>query len=704
MARLYLIFLGFAIFAFLLKFSYSQLSIDVYSEVNNSREWIFYGDNIIVEIKNCSSSDLLILENNEDKLFIRNPSNKIKLTPEDYKSQSFKLEVYCGNESANISVNTSLLDFKLESIENNYLNEKVKIGFDFLIKGELVDIRNFTVSFSYTNDFKLRLENNVYYLEFFADKLSNATEKISVTHIPSGRVFTLSFPLEIKNPLDMEIYYEDKIYYPESNITIKLLPKFKDSYLSLNQINLRAFLNDKEIYNFYECSDKICLDVSSSQVGEQNLIITLEYNNFKIAKTLKIKIGKLEQIKFYDIDGNPLNVEFLIGNQKYNIVGNGSILFLPGIYNLTLRMPSLELKIYNVNLQSLEDSLRIYPISLKENKLKILNFFVFESNLNFELAKVKIYYDETKVKKEERIIAIRCLDFSKNERKCNDYKIFNYNQNLVSNFVEFEISKVEYFGLIEKKSLNLQYSLNKNEYNFNEDIVIKGIVSDEEGKPQESEVIVRFLDQTKLVKTKDGMFEISLKSPSYEGTFPLSIKTSNQLFENVEERTNITVRPKIELSISPNSIRIKNESEFYIILTNLAQIPLLNISISSSKSIVIPNFIEKMEINEERRLKIANFSFDSNPLIINLFVKTGYRDFNFEIPIYFDKIGETSPEEKNNPSITGQFYFPLISDLSKETVLALVFSVIILGISIVYSRKKKEEGIFAKGYLKNKFK
>ncbi|MEM5828123.1 MAG: hypothetical protein QW197_01295 [Candidatus Aenigmatarchaeota archaeon] len=702
MVRNYLIFL-----IFFLSFYYLALSqeIDYYNTYNS--KFIFYGDDIIIKINNCTPKLITIERSDGTKQFITNPSTEIKLSLSDYKTQKFNIIVNCEENNTIIEkeIFTNKLDFEVLEIQDNYLNEFTKIKLLIRMNDRILDISNFSLSFSFTQDFKLESDNNYYYLTFFANKIFDNIAKISLRHELSEREFEKTFRLSILHPLKLLIYFDDKkVYFPNSNVTIQLEAFYKDEKLYLSNVSLFAIYGSNQLSNFYECGDKICIDL---QLGEDSSWITfvLKYNGYEIKNFTYVKIGKIGTTNFFDLDSNPLSIEMIIDNERYLLKGQQTFLFLPGIKNITLRIQNLEINLINVKLENFEDSIRIYPISINEKNLKILSFYAFQTNLEFEKALAKIYYNERSVVNEQRIIAIQCTDFSLNDKVCKEYKKLDSERNMVSNYLTFEIPSNSFFGILEKKQLKTQYSLNKNEFYFNENIIIRGIVFDEESKNQESEIVLKFLDRSYKTKTKNSVYEFVISSPNIEGNYKIEIYSNNEFFDNFNESIQISVIPKADLIIIPNSLRVSaNQSYAFLTIKNVGQVNLKNIKITSDKTIVDPNYFNEISVNEEKTIKLLGFLRNSNPEILKFRIETDRKTFEFEIPVYYDIIQEQ--QNVTQTSIpTGQFLaLPQINlNLSNELIWSVIISVMIILFSILYSKKSKRESLYGKTFLKRKF-
>lgn len=667
----------------------------------------FFGDEISVKIT-CPESftlDKIILtrRDNSQRIY-QNPSDQIILTSEDYVLSSFNLTAICSKENLTISntitFNLNILNFSIVRILNNYTNEEISIVLviDLIVNGNRVNLspENFTLTFSFTNNFKLERIGNNFFINFSSSRPINSIENISIYLKEFSRTFSRSFRLIISNPLSSNIILdENKVFFPEETIKVPIEVFYKGTRLSSSSVSISVF--NARLNKIFDCENYICLDITLPK--ETTFInINVRYGNHLLEIRRQVNIGKIGYVNFVDYDNKPISIILRVDNFQYSLSGNQTFLFLPGIKNITLKYRNAEIYMFNVNLSEFDDSIRFYSLEVNERNLRILDFFVFETNLQYEKILTRIYYDEKRVDYESRISAIFCEEFSLKDKACKNWKTKSFTQNNISNFIEFEISSIRYFGIYEKSELRLSYSLNKQKFYFDDRIFISGIVVDNFGRFQNVELKVNFLDKNYNIRTQNGRFELSLISPRNEGEYYITIFSEDVLFINFREKIKITVEPKVEISLLTQSIKISNKDDIsFIEIKNTGQKDLENLIILTENCKADREKIDKFYVSETIKIKLFNFSALSNPQIIKLIIKNSDEEFVFQIPVYFE-VFKNQTNVRNFP--TGQFV--LVFDNSTYISLAISFFIILF--AVVVSRKKSEgQKLYGKSFLKRKF-
>ncbi|MEM0324776.1 MAG: hypothetical protein QXW35_02650 [Candidatus Aenigmatarchaeota archaeon] len=688
----------------LLTFSQESINIDFFPTD------AFLGDNINISVS-CPTDYILdkiviSIDNGLQRIFI-NPKNQLTLKYEDYLSQDFNVTAICFNEIQNINISKTIrislhvLNFDILEISNNYLNEETSIKFILNLKESwsnkprVMDPSEFDIKFSFTDNFKLDRIGYYYYLKFVSSKEINKIETISVFLRNFSRTFSKNLNLVINNPLQANVDLEDKIYYPESSIIVAMDVSFKGNKLSSNNISIEV--ENAKLNNFFDCNNRICINITLPAEAS-TIKFRVRYNMHWIDVKKTVNIGKLGVCNFFDYDNNPITITLKIDDLQYSLSGNQTFLFLPGKRNITIKYKNAEIRMINVNLKDFDNSIRFYPINLNEKNLKILDFFVFETDLEFEKIIARIYYDERKIDSEEMVYPIFCKEISLKDKSCKKFEVRVFTKNTISNYIEFEIFNKSYFGVFEKLSLKIQYSLNKPKYYLNEQILLRGIVIDSTGKPQDINFKASFNGKVYTIQTQNGRFELILSSPSIEGNYTLLLFSESDFFVNFREVINIVTEAKIELTLLNTSIELSDfENEKIIEIKNSGQKELENIYLFSEGCEVDTRKIDRIMVGESIKIKLFNFTRKSNPEIIKLKLKNNISEFSFDIPVFYIT---NQKELKSNNYLTGNF----VLILDNNTYISILISIIIITLSIFFSRKRKNnEKVIGKTFIKRKF-
>jgi hypothetical protein len=577
-------------------------------------------------------------------------------------SNTFYVIVHCDNTPLYFECTLPKVDLKIINARR-YENFAI-VEFEFLVNDSYPEITDFSIFLSCSEKKIEKIyKDTTLKIEFIPLRdFCNLT----IFYYPLNRSFSKTFYLEKYDPISYNIYYQDTVE-ENSNHTIKFEVFFEKE--KVNNANIKVFYKDKTFYS-YPCHDYFCVDIIAPKESSE-INFEIEYNGIKKQGSFYLRVLKKGFISFFDLDGNSISAEIFIGNRKFRIDGNGTVLFERGKNNITIKILNAEISMINCYVDDISNSFRFIPIKTNDN-LKILRAYRFENSLNCEDIVANLYYNEREVTSEDRILALECLNFDLKNLKCKEWKEIKSNIDKIGNKVEIE-PKNEVFGIFEKKDLRIQYSISKKELFYNENFVIRGILIDEDGNLVDGKIIVDFLGK-KEINTNNGQFEVSLRTPNFTSEINLTILTAVDFYNNVKVIEKIRVFPKIELIVLTKSL---NESYRILEILNSGQIRLKNISVECIKCDFEKNTIDEIYVGEIKKLEVKNFTRDSNPTIIKIVLKVNEKVFEYEIPVFF--------ESKKEENVLPTSYFVLTFNKLYLIPLA-IFLIILIFIS---ARKKK---------------
>jgi len=616
--------------------------------------------------KNGTIEYVEILSSIYNPIYFTGEINFVEIDENDYNylSKKFRVIISCNSSIYSFDCDLPIIDFKILSAKKT--DKIARVEFSFLVDGNLVNVENISIYLSCSQQKTLKLTKltNSYLLEFSTTENSCS---LDIFYKNLNRTFSKIFYLEEYDPISYNVYYQDSVEQ-FSNQTIKFEVFYEGKRVDYANITFYS-LN----FSSYKCSDFICVDIIAPEKSS-NIFFEIDYKGFKKKGYLYLKILKKGYLSFFDLNGNPLNAEITINDRKYVINGKGSVLFEEGKNNLTIKILNFEINLINCNIFEINNSINFYPLDLKE---KTFSYF-FQKSLECEDSFIRFYYNKRDFKNENRIGVFECKKIDSKNLKCNEWKEIDRNIDRINSFVEFKILS-NLFSIFEKKDLRIQYSISKKSLLFNEIFNVNGVVIDEDGNLIDTDLIVEFIEKYKI-STKNGIFEISLKTPNISSQFNLKIYTDSVFYNNAEVFERINVFPKIELIVLTKSL---NESYKSLEILNSGQTKLENVLLECIKCELEKNTIDEIDVGEIKKLEVKNFTRDSNPTIIKIVLKTNEKVFEYEIPVFF----ESKKEEKVLP--TSHF----VLTFNKLYLIPLAIFLIIL---IFFSTKRKTNKLLFK--------
>ncbi|HDM05820.1 MAG TPA: carboxypeptidase regulatory-like domain-containing protein [Candidatus Aenigmarchaeota archaeon] len=435
------------------------------------------------------------------------------------------------------------------------------------------------------------------------------------------------------------------------------------------------------------------------------------------------------------IHGAKLTFENLETGEIYSrttdALGKYSVDLLPGRYNVLLEFSNLraDLKDVKINKDTLGDiggeliKYDSFGASGVIEGFKVTKVVVLEFGLPFEKAYLVIPYDDRYVYDENQLKVFECKNWNFGARRCVgnwsevDSKVYP-----TRNRVEFNVSSLSAFVLGEKKQLSFYtLSLNKEEVNMGDTIVITGKVVDSEGKGVEGvNLEFSFPDfgiNSSTITTTGGVFSGTITAPYKDGVFKLVVRANKGPYSPAVEEKPIKVTKKGDFSIIlPDVVNVilDQPQEINLTLVNSGQLDLEKIKIrvsgiSTDFFNLIPPEINLLKPNEQKKITMR-FMFTSENCgekcsqyyLVSLGVEATTslgekisKGGSFTVKL----LPPQKPEEKEEgqlnlklPSLTGLFVLP--KSLNNQTNLMIVVAVILLVVAVISKMKipRRREG------------
>lgn len=317
-----------------------------------------------------------------------------------------------------------------------------------------------------------------------------------------------------------------------------------------------------------------------------------------------------------DIKLKSINFEEKI---KTDNTGYYSAVIPPATYTIEILFPQFQAKLINVGLNSNDDSLELiqniiqydYFESKDTDSKKIV---VLEVALPIESAHLNIPYSDTEFTDEDKIMVYQCKKWDYNERICDhDWEDIEATIDTKRNLISIYTESLSAFSIFEKKSINLDISLDKDRYYLEEKLNLNGKLLDEQLNAITDATITYSLGDIsgKVTTDSNGDFSATFNAPKKEGTFDLNVEARKDPYL-IKKTIGMTTYRKKSLTIStPSSPTVDLDIPSYITFTlsNTGQSAVSDITLSASE---IPggwyqlssSKIDRLDVGERQEIEM----------------------------------------------------------------------------------------------------
>jgi len=697
------------------------------------------GTNSYIEIYGEDNSTIIA------NLTYNSISNSFDLTLPNYyftEPNNFTAITYCSkeNETVNQTINFSYSKFEYEydiSPSTIYKGDLVEVSVQ-VYKND-VDISN-SIDISlevYLNNSKVSCPYNyesgkgrVIYL----DTSTLAGSYLLTVIITYDRISkTISIPFTVNDPIDFKINSISTTQLSSNStfkLTITALERGNPIQLDENSVSVKIDNTNCKLISITPSGNSYILTLTAPNLSPDiyTLTATLNYGTYTYYDTTTVYYPINIEGRFIDQNGKSIStkITFYSNDQKILEIytdssGKYSGKISPGTYDIKFEFPQATLILEDVDIDSFEDPLKyLYISSTDIEGFNVVGLYVFETDLSYAHASLKLEYDEKNVLDESLIKAYKCEKWNSGKQICVDkWKEIDFVLDDVRNVVEISSNSLSAYALITLRSLNVDFELNKDVYHLKDLIGIRGIVKDEYNN-QIGNVNVSVFSGTKIYSTTltdiNGLFTLEFLAPQKEGIYSYILKARKDPFISFNKTFQIKVEKSKDVSIVfPGTIRIyqgKNLSQ-EVKVVNIGQADLEDLEIaldgiSSEYYLKLPK-IEHLESGSEKSVYI-NFVIPSNATPTTLAATLKVLSQNFTKKKTFGlTILEKNETKESKP--TGYFIKINFESIPNEVVYLLIIAIVSFSISIILKRRKRGEKkvneslrylIELKNYLENR--
>jgi hypothetical protein len=602
-----------------------------------------------------------------------------------------------------------------------YLNDKIEI--DVSVRKNNIPIAPpENVSFLITLNDEPKIPSSIPYdpvkgwIIYLDSPASTGSYNLKLTTI-YDRVNTTSIStINVNEPIQFSMTNIDKTWVKNNDtITMQIQAFDRGSKISLNSNNLAVQIGSTyaTIVSITPTSNYYTVSVlaPSQSGGSYPITAMLSYNGYTYTASNTIYYTTLISGKILDADGNGVSTEirFYSGDiLKLRIYtdANGAYsgYIPPGTYDVEAIFPDATLYLYDVDASSFSDSIRHYSLpSVDVPGLNIAGLHVFEVASTFSRAYIEMRYDESKVDNENLLDVYKCEDWSTGKRICNGYwEEIAFTPDTVRNIMSVNTTSFSAYAIGNVKTLSIDYTLDKGQYNLNDPMKLRGQTVDEYKNPVPNATVRVYIRGTGInFQTKsdnNGLFNFEFISPGTEGVYTLFLSAEENPYMNFNTTKTIElVRSKDISIVFPDTLKIKEGENLNqeLRIVNIGQSDLygLNISLTGVPDqyyTIIGPVIEKLASGETKTISIAfnipsNASLGTSSATLNVSNSGVSKEKIFGFTILSSN--QTQIENVNN-TITGWFSKVSMPKIDLRIVYVTIFAVICFSLAFVLKKRK----------------
>lgn len=498
----------------------------------------------------------------------------------------------------------------------------------------------------------------------------------------------------------------------KDNITVNLKFLENGNIIDMNKnvVDIKIGSTDAEIKGLYKQSDGsfnaeiVAPDISA---GTYDMVAYfyhegLTYSdsstvNYVVSLSGNVVTGS--QIKF--IQNNQTKLEITLDSY-----GDYSGFLPPGTYDVEVVFPQSRLYFYQAVINSFDDPIKYrYSDNAAIPGIRNAGLFVYEVAFSYSSVDIEINYIERNVLNEDNLKIFKCSNWNSGKETCNSNWIeMSSEMDRIRNKARISSTSLSTFVIGEIKSLNADFNLDKNQYNIDDVIKVKGIVKDEDRTSVSNATIDVYIKNTqissKITTDDNGIFSLDVPTPKNEGEYELILKARKQPYNSFEKSKIFELtKSKSVLIDFPDTIKIAKGGNFTqaFSLMNNGQADINNLKIYFEG---IPesyyNFSENVSLKSEER-KTFDLKFS-----IPFYAESGISSATLKIEgnnISQEKVFGLSVLEKNESKnetlpttglVTG-ITLPEINYL--DIIYIVAFAIVCFSLAIVLKKRKiKESG------------
>jgi len=637
---------------------------------------------------------------------------------------TYNITLYCENlnDENKTDSKTFTVDELNSSIENispspGYIGDEIEIDVNVKVNDiplEPPEIVNFTVYFNDQekplNSFSYDTDNDWWILRIDAPS-STGTYDVDVVTKYDEVISNSSITTEIKQPLQFDLLnISNSWVMPDDKITLTFKGLFKGSAIDLKKeyLNIKIVSDVCSIQSISQVGNYSYVEILAPNLspGKHNLNINFSYMDF--VKDISEKIEYVLSISgsILDSDDEAVDTELRFENDEIDETfvteSNGSYSgHLPiGVYDLELIFPNSKLFLDDVTIEEFNNPIKFDKTTteISIQGIDIVDIFVYEIALNYSDVYLEIEYDDSKIFDENNIVVYKCENWNFGKKTCSgDWNLIDPEIDKVMDLVKVNTTTLSAFLIGYKREMNLEFSLDKDEYFLKDTIKITGTVKDNDRSPiQDVEIKMSISDTSITASTKsdnNGKFSLEFQGPESEGTYTVSVTAEKSSLTSVSKSTTIKFVKKESLSLKvPSEIEVKKgeNASVEILITNTGKTDLfdLTLSLTGIPEEYYTSFttqIDQIKVEEEKKIPIAfiipgNASEGSHTGKFKVTYDDSYQEGEFILTILNEEENETS----SNSTAKG-FQFPSILPTAYVTLPFEGFDILSLSLFAVFT-------------------
>jgi hypothetical protein len=558
------------------------------------------------------------------------------------RAGNFNMTIFCsGNETVShlTSFKVSTLSVEITDISPSPAYEGEFVSVDVLVEKDSEPLSsNVNITLFLNGQAK---ERALYYdasrgfvLKFLPEKgMNNILVLISV-NIPSYKEKQLqdSSSFEVKSPLMFDFVPEKSTITDLKELSLSLAVSYKGNAIPIDQTRLSFYLNSIQLEILSLSGNIVKVSLPTLSPGAYTLEGVYVHENMtsRVSRTVHYMVPV--NIEMKNIDNKVLHATFIFtSGSDQKIFSTDSEGLISGhvpvdCYEIQVLLPGAKAIFYDVHVKSFENPFKYYTLGpFDVSGIRSAGTYVFEFSFPFEKASLEMYYDERYVLDEDMLNVYKCDNWNSGKRICNSgWEEIEAEIDKVRNLAKLEVETLSAFVIGSKKSIKLDYALDKQSYSLLEKIKVRGLALDEHNSPVRGAKISAKILRTGIFEEtesdENGIFSLELDAPEVEGKYFLSISAELNPYLGFNDTLELEIVAKKEIIIlllvqSAIIVQRGGNASAQFALINSGQKTLENLipSISGIPSSYFSPLekIEKIEVGEEKKITV-NFKVPEN--------------------------------------------------------------------------------------------
>ncbi len=243
---------------------------------------------------------------------------------------------------------------------------------------------------------------------------------------------------------------------------------------------------------------------------------------------------------------------------RTNVNGAFSMDVPAGDYDIEMRFsPDIRATARGVELDGdAEDFVRFDTYSPKEVQgIRVARIFALEFTLPFGGMDITASYDASGIGDESGLEVLTCRQWNMDSRTCSgDWDDVDFSIDDVKNTVEFSVEHLSAFLVGEKADLDLDFTIDREEYMPGQDIRLRGLVEDGSGNPVSGALVSYSIEGGRDGEARtnsNGVFSATFPAPGNGGDYEIVARVSRGLSGKDTESQVFSVMTIREVRIIP---------------------------------------------------------------------------------------------------------------------------------------------------------